>query len=433
MPPSSSSPPVSRWTAAVWMAFLGPFFFLIYGLCNWITAQRSGVGSFYWEWERAIPFVPLMIFPYMSLDLFYAGSAFLCRHRAELHSLARRMVFAILAAGICFLLFPLRFAFTRPETTGIPGLFFKWLQLDAPFNQAPSLHIALLFIVFTPYGRRIAGPLRVLLIVWFFLIGISAVLTWQHHVIDLLTGAMLTVLTFYLIPESGTPAPLRRAARPHTKLAAVYAAAAALSLILAKLWSVVLLWPAVALALVAAAYAGCGPGIFEKTDGRLPWPVAILLAPYLQGAHLFHWFHHRLSPSRAEIAPRVILGRQLNQTEAAREVRSGITAVLDLTAEYSAPPAFRRVAYLNLPVLDLTVPEPQQVREGVRFIREQTRSGTVYVHCALGHSRSAGTVAAYLLAARLAADAESAVAHIRAARPRIVIGKRWMARLQEPS
>ena len=433
MPPPPSSPPVSRWTAAVWMAFLGPFFFLIYGLCNWITAQRSGVGSFYWQWERAIPFVPLMIFPYMSLDLFYAGSTFLCRNRDELHSLARRMVFAILAAGVCFLLFPLRFAFTRPETTGIPGLLFTGLQLDAPFNQAPSLHIALLFIVFTPYRRRARGPLCALLAAWFFLIGISAVLTWQHHVIDLLTGLILTVVTFYLIPEPGAPAPLRRASGPHSKLAAVYAAAAAAFLVLAKFWNVLLLWPAVSLALVAAAYAGCGPGIFEKTDGRLRWAAALLLAPYLLGARLFHWFHHRLSPARAEIAPRVILGRRLNRAEAAREVRSGITAVLDLTAEYSAPPAFRRIAYLNLPVLDLTVPEPGQVREGVRFIREQTRSGAVYVHCALGHSRSAGTVAAYLLAAGLAPDADSAVAHIRAARPRIVIGKRWMARLQEPS
>jgi predicted protein tyrosine phosphatase len=415
------------------MAFLGPFFFLIYGLCNWITAQRSGVGSFYWEWERSIPFVPLMIFPYMSLDLFYAGSTFLCRNRAELLSLARRMVFAILTAGVCFLLFPLRFAFTRPETTGLPGLLFSWLQLDAPFNQAPSLHIALLFIVFTPYGRRTTGPLRALLIAWFFLIGISALLTWQHHFIDLPTGVMLTTVTFYLIPEPGTPAPLRRASQPHPKLAAVYSAAAALFIVLAKLWSVLLLWPAVALALVAAAYAGCGPGIFEKTAGRLRWAAAILLAPYLLSARLFHWFHHRLSPPRAEIAPRVILGRRLNQAEAEREVRSGVTAVLDLTAEYSAPRAFRRIAYLNLPVLDLTVPEPGQVREGVRFIREQIQSGTVYVHCALGHSRSAGTVAAYLLAAGLAADAESAVARIRAARPRIVIGKRWMARLQEPS
>src|SRR5207249_8670200 len=49
--------------AALWMAFLGPLFFLVYGACNWITSLRSDVGSCYFGWERLIPFVPSFIIP----------------------------------------------------------------------------------------------------------------------------------------------------------------------------------------------------------------------------------------------------------------------------------------------------------------------------------------------------------------------------------
>ena len=93
---------------------LSVLFLIVYGWCNWITAQRPDVGTLYFEWERLIPFVPLMIVPYMSIDLFFVAAPFLCRSDRELAAFSKRIVAAIVVAGICFLLFPLRFAFERP-------------------------------------------------------------------------------------------------------------------------------------------------------------------------------------------------------------------------------------------------------------------------------------------------------------------------------
>jgi len=45
------------------------------------------------------------------------------------------------------------------------------------------------------------------------------------------------------------------------------------------------------------------------------------------------------------------------------------------------------------------------------------------VCCALGYSRSAASVAAWLLRSGRASDADAAVAIVRAARPGIVLGK----------
>src|ERR1051325_4024525 len=49
--------------AAKTSALLVALFFIVYPSCNWITAHRAHVGTLFFEWERHIPFVPLMIIP----------------------------------------------------------------------------------------------------------------------------------------------------------------------------------------------------------------------------------------------------------------------------------------------------------------------------------------------------------------------------------
>ncbi len=113
------SPGALFWESACWLALLGGGFFLVYGLCNAFAATRAHVPSFFFEWERRIPFVPAMILPYMSIDLFFAGSFFLFRDRARLRRHAARIAFAIAISGLAFLLFPLRYGWARPPVDGL--------------------------------------------------------------------------------------------------------------------------------------------------------------------------------------------------------------------------------------------------------------------------------------------------------------------------
>jgi hypothetical protein len=55
------------------LAALSLLWLVVYGGCSWITANRSDVGIWYYSWESFIPFVPLMIIPYMSINLFFVG------------------------------------------------------------------------------------------------------------------------------------------------------------------------------------------------------------------------------------------------------------------------------------------------------------------------------------------------------------------------
>ncbi len=183
---------VSQRQAFAASAGLSLLFLLVYGGCLWITARRGDVGVFYFEWERAIPFVPLLIIPYLSIDLFFVAAPFLFTRLGELKLYAARVGLAIVLAGICFLLFPLRFAFERPHATGTLGTLFDWFRgLDAPYNLCPSLHAALLVFLFDAYARHLRGLARATVLGWFVLIGISPLLTRQHHVIDIVTGFLL--------------------------------------------------------------------------------------------------------------------------------------------------------------------------------------------------------------------------------------------------
>ncbi len=175
---------------------------VVYGGCSWITAHRSDVGSWYYSWESFIPFVPLMIIPYMSINLFFVCGPFLCQSRNELRLLAQRITFAILVAGACFLLIPLRLSAVRPQPSDWTGAIFRFLRIfDQPYNLFPSLHIAFRTILADLYAKHTKGVIRLASHGWFILIGFSTLLTYQHHFVDIVGGFVLAAICFYLFRD----------------------------------------------------------------------------------------------------------------------------------------------------------------------------------------------------------------------------------------
>jgi protein-tyrosine phosphatase len=410
---------------------LSALFLVVYGWCNWITAQRHDVGTLYFAWERFIPFVPLMIVPYLSIDLFFVVAPFLCRNERELMVFSKRIVAAITVAGICFLLFPLRFAFERPHANGWLGATFDWFRgMDLPYNLLPSLHLALRTILAQHYADHTRWFWRSALQFWFFLVGLSALLTYQHHFLDVVTGFALGVYCIYFIRESGPDLPVIA----NRRVGAYYTAGAVtLGCLLVGLWpwGALLLWPALSLGIVASAYFGLGPAIFRKDDGVLDWSARLVLAPCLLGQQLSLRYYQRQSQPWNELRPEVWIGRVLSDCEAATAARLGLTAVLDLTAEFSEAKPFRKLIYRNIPILDLTAPSIDQLREMAAFIGHESREGIVYIHCKIGYSRTAAAAAAYLLQTGKVSSVSEAIASLRQVRPAIVLRPEIMSALSE--
>jgi protein-tyrosine phosphatase len=419
--------PQRPWKRALaWLAFLGPFFFATYGLANWMASRHDFVSSIVFGWEREVPFLPWTIVPYWSVDALYGLSLFVCANARELDTHAKRLLCAQVVSVACFLLFPLSFSFARPSTDGVPGLLFDVLAgFDKPFNQAPSLHIALLVILWTSYARHAEGGWRWLLHVWFVIIGASVLTTYQHHFIDLPTGAWVGWLCIWLFPEEGksllaraslTTDPRRRTLALRYMLAGILFAAVAAAL---GGWGLWLLWPAGSLALIAATYALLDETAFQKgPDGALSAAVWWLLAPYLAGAWLnSRWWTRKLSRVNA-VVPGLLIGRLATRADCDTH---GVRAVVDLTAELPCPAAGMR--YASVPQLDLVSPSSAQLGRAARTIEAFIGTGPVLVCCALGLSRSAMAVAAWLIASGRAADHLEALALVRRARPAAVLNE----------
>jgi protein-tyrosine phosphatase len=402
-------------------AGLSALFLIVYGWTNWFAAQRSNVPTLFFEWERLIPFVPIMIVPYMSIDLFFVAAPFLCRDDRELATFAKRIAAAILVGGLCFLLFPLRFAFERPHAAGWLGAFFDWFRgMDQPYNLLPSLHIALRTILADTYARHSRGILRYASNLWFVLIGLSAVLTYQHHVMDVVAGFALGVYCLYFFPEPAARTP----GVPNRRVGSYYLIGAFVVASLAVLWwpwGAFLIWPTMSLGIAASAYFRTGQATFRKQNGRLPWTTWWALGPVLLGQEISRLYYRRKCRAWDELTPRVWIGGVLSGKEAAVAVRKGVTAVLDLTAEFSEAEPFRSLIYKNIPLLDLTAPTLAQLEESAAFVDEQSKSGVVYVHCKIGYSRTAGVAAAYLLRAGAVRTVAEAIEFVRRSRPTIVI------------
>lgn len=406
--------------AAVASALLSLLFLVVYSGTNWLTSQRSDVGTWFYEWERLIPFVPLMVIPYMSIDLFFVVAPFLCRDRQELKTFSRRITLAILVAGLFFLAMPLKLVQERPEVDSWIWATFGWFfASDLPYNLCPSLHVGLRTILAEIYARHTRGLWNIASHTWFSLIGFSTVLTYQHHVVDVLGGFVLAAACFYLIPAVSHKQPVT----PNIRMGVYYLSAACalgiLGSVLPEGW--ILIWPVAACLIAAAAYFHFGPGIYRKTDGKLALSTRCLLAPLLLGQQISLLYYKRQCRAWDEATPQVWIGRKLSGGEAEHALGQGVTAVLDLTAEFSEADPFLSSTYLNVPILDLTAPTPEQLRRCLDFIAAHAPDGIVYVHCKIGYSRSAAVVGAYLLESRLVSSADEAMSHLRAVRPAIVI------------
>ncbi|HMZ79628.1 MAG TPA: dual specificity protein phosphatase family protein [Acidobacteriota bacterium] len=195
----------------------------------------------------------------------------------------------------------------------------------------------------------------------------------------------------------------------------------------------VLVNTAVAFGLVGAGYASGRPDLFfKRSDGRLPWGSWVCYWPYfaVQYLALFGFRVARWELPVHQVDNQIVLGCRLWQGD--QLLLNQVDVVLDLTSEFSEVRFLRsKSVYRCVPLLDNTAPTLEQLQDGVRWIAHYTQTGKVYVHCALGHSRSALFVAAFWLLEKKAVSATDAIDKLREIRKGVRLTKSQFFVLQQ--
>lgn len=391
----------SLWIRGIlWLSFLGPLFFITYNFTLNHALHQYGTPEISFHWESHIPFVSWMIIPYWSLDFLYALSFFWCRSLQEINRLASRLLLAQCLSILFFLFFPLHNSLIRPHMTGpLSEGYHLLMQFDLPYNQAPALHISLLVIIWSQISYRSMGWRLTLIHGYALLIGASVLMTYQHHAIDVFTGLFLGALCLWAFPYiqkspfqgwSVTHNPLR------VKLFLAYLLTSIGFLFFSTYggWALWALWGSLSFLLVALSYLGFGAYGFQKNSA--PFIMGILFFPFW----IFVWINSHIwtirQPPYRHIINQIWVGRYPFQPPP-------FQLIIDLTAELPRIDSFRFLRYhqpnttiITIPCLDLIPLSSQQMHTAVHHL--MAAQGTpVFICCALGFSRSASVIIAWMV------------------------------------
>ncbi len=200
----------SRPDRARWIAFLKfqllfcILFFPIYFGAGLFAAQQQETLGLYWNWERDIPLLPWMIWPYLTLFSLFLLPLFHMTTK-QIEALSRQSVVVLIIAGSFFLLLPTHSGFSPIAVQGFHQAVFGMLAMvDTPHNLAPSLHVAFSALILLGCASHSQAVWAWGFRFWLLVIAASTLLVHQHHIFDVVSGlalALLTQRTFRLTPS----------------------------------------------------------------------------------------------------------------------------------------------------------------------------------------------------------------------------------------
>ena len=354
------------------------------------------------DFEAYIPFVAWMIVPYLSSGLVLFGAFCLSKTRAQILTLSHRIMSCTVIACVIFCLFPLKFSFIKPA---ISQPFFAYLfdflgTFDKPYNQLPSLHIAYCVVIWQSTKNAFAGFKRLNWALILMLIGVSTLFTYQHHLLDILAGLLLGFSVCYWITAPQTIEHDKGLNIADAKVGFYYFILASMVFIIGATFfnTFVTTYLTLSLSLISVIYYLNNAYFLGKKQGRHSWLSFLLFAPYLLGYWL-SWlvvqFWERGKPALYPATQHIWVGRRLTQKQAQQLPDNCV--IIDLSPELSESIQCAPQDYFYLPLLDLKSPNQAQLDAIFKVISEQIQQKKlIYIHCAMGYSRSKFIVQHYL-------------------------------------
>lgn len=169
---------------------------------NYLAKRKDAKRCLKLRWDDKIAFVPFMIYFYLFTYIFNTVCLFLIIYNKPFNEfviVVKMMLALILIGGAFYIFFPTAIKKPILEDRGSISLRLVKLHNDSilPYNAFPSLHVAfsLITVLIAFYYNFY---LRFAYLVLLILISLSALLTKQHYIIDIIAGLALGSIIYII-------------------------------------------------------------------------------------------------------------------------------------------------------------------------------------------------------------------------------------------
>jgi membrane-associated phospholipid phosphatase len=183
--------------AGIALAF-GVVFGTIWASANSLSGDQAERYPLYLGFEQSIPFVPWAMAIYFTLDVLAAIMPFLLRSRSRAIALMVLLIVQVVIAFPFFVWVPIQVGFTGEATSGVWGEFVTdpiGLPNYSQWNHLPSLHVAYSFTIAWAFRREYGARCWWWMALWATVVSVSVLFVHEHHVIDIVAGFALFLLT----------------------------------------------------------------------------------------------------------------------------------------------------------------------------------------------------------------------------------------------
>jgi membrane-associated phospholipid phosphatase len=170
------------------------FFWSVYWMGDWVAGRAPHRFEVALPIDMSIPFVPWTALVYLTITPLLCLAPFIYRTPRQLLPLVVTMSLEVALAGVVFCLFPVALSFPAHDVAGAAGFCYRLARhISLTYNSVPSLHVALAVSAAWAYRRPLNGHWNISIMLWTGAIIASTMLSHQHHVLDVITGALLGV------------------------------------------------------------------------------------------------------------------------------------------------------------------------------------------------------------------------------------------------
>jgi membrane-associated phospholipid phosphatase len=155
-----------------------------------------------WKWDKMISFLPYTVFIYISEYALFVAAYSLSRNYENANKYIYSFIALQTVSALIFWFFPTTYPrelFPLPDSLDwfTYTVFSTLRKVDLPANCCPSLHVSSVYLSSFLFIPEKQWKKFFFFFSWATAVALSTLTTKQHYIVDVITGLIMAVLSYY--------------------------------------------------------------------------------------------------------------------------------------------------------------------------------------------------------------------------------------------